>query len=157
MGKKWILPPAFPVWCLRSWHPSEVGSPPQSLGCACALLAHVSYTAGMVLSILSLGKNVQHSSYSKQHPWCLISWVHFTPQWLLAVNFHTSAICLGGSPYFVNWTESGTGSLPCIWDKGHYLSSLCQPVGCLAEASRQDLRARVIHLSLSLPELWGKC
>lgn len=128
---------------------SEVGSLPQSLGCVRACLAHVSHTAAVLLSILSLGKNVWHSSYSKQHPWCLISWVRFTPQWSLAVNFHTSAVCLGSSPCFVNWTESGKGSLPCTRRKGNHLSSLCQPAGRLAEALGQDQWASVLHLSLS--------
>ena len=155
VGKKWALPPALPVWCLRSWHPSEVGSPPQSLGCTCALLVRVSYTAVMVLSILSLGKNVQHSSYSKQHPWCLISWVHFTPQWLLAVNFHTSAVCLGSSPYFLNWAGSGTGSLPCMCEKGCHLSSLSQRDAWLRLLGRTG--GQVSSISLSLPELRGKC
>lgn len=145
-AKKWALPPALPEQALAS----EARHSPQFLGCKCACLAWVSHTAVVLLSILSLGKNVRHSSYSKQHPWCLVSWVRFTPQWSLAVNFHTSAVCVGSSPCFANWTESGKGSLPSTHGKGRHLSSFCQPAGRPAEA-RGRARGQVSSICLFLP------
>lgn len=134
----------------RTWHWELVTPPPQFPGRTCACLAWVSHTALVPLSVLSLGKNVRHSSYFKQHPWCLVSWVRFTPQWSFAVNFHTSAVCLGSSPCFANWTESGKGSLPYTHGKGRHLSSLCQPAGRPAEAWGRA-RGRVSSICLSLP------
>lgn len=128
---------------------SLVTPPPQTLGCACACRAWVSHTAVVPLSILSLGKNVRHSSYSKQHPWCLVSWVRFTPQWSLAVNFHTSAVCLGSSPCFANWMESGKGSLPYTHREGAPSIIPLPASRTLGWGPGQGQRASVLHLSLS--------
>lgn len=129
---------------------SEVPSPPlHAPGRGCACLAWVSHTAVVPLSILSLGKNVRHSSYSKQHPWCLVSWVRFTPRWSLAVNFHTSAVCLGSSPCFANWTESGKGSLPYTHGEGAPSIIPLPASGTPGWGPRQGQRASVLHLSLS--------
>lgn len=149
MGMTWALPPDLLVHCLRSGHRERISS--LTPGMCVRQPACVPHTAVVLLSLLSLGKNVQHSSYSKQHPWCLISWVHFTPQWSLAVNFHTSAVCLGSSPCFANWTESGKGSLPCTHGKGPHLSSLCQPAGRLAEALAGPEGECPPSVSFSLP------
>lgn len=79
-------------------------------------------------------------------------------QWSLAVNFHTSAVFLGNSSCFANWTESGKGSLPCTHRKGPYLSSLCQPAGRLAEALAGPEGKCPPSVFFSLPLfLWGKC
>lgn len=117
---------------------------PETRVSACCLSPHCC----VPLSISPLGKNVWHSSYSEQHPWWLISRVHFTPWWSLAVKFHTSAVCLGSSLCFANRMESGKGSLPSARGKGRHLSPFCQPVGRLAEALGQ-CRGQVSSICLS--------
>lgn len=128
---------------IRSRFPSAV------LGHPSARLACVSHTAAAPLSTLSLGKNVRHSSYSKQHPWCLISWVHFTPQWSIAVCYqlnHQNKIIIQITMY--HFTFPMYGGKPSMQQKS---------VNHQSYKATLKFNEQFVHACFNLVKKWKPC